>query len=277
MGQALPRALATGQADHGLGRDAGCLGRLQLVRDQRRRRVAPPARGSVQPSRFHDVRGRERTGSSIRHFSLGRPAPSCPSAFSSQSPRGSGVRRTLRRDLVRSDAARRHPKRRVAPRSTPPCNASSGTSKALRDVSLRGRRACAPRRRLCCRRATTSAAARHGRPRGCRARSSFSAAPSTSQKTIAESLGSSPSPARKRFARATSWSLIASTPICLDHGERRRGRDPHEPGRRRVEPPGARPRVGGAGRRTSGADPRPRTTLPPRGVDVRRGDRDGSP
>ena len=99
---------------------------------------------------------------------------------------------------------------------------------------------CAPRRRVCCRRATTSAAARHVQPHGYpRARASR-AASSASQKTIAESPGSSPRPARKRFARATSCSLIASTPISSITARAGAVADPHEPRRRGIETPGAR-------------------------------------
>src|SRR5580765_6457589 len=44
------------------------------------------------------------------------------------------------------------------------------------------------------------------------AAASFSAASGASDITIAELPGSRPSPARKRLARPTSWSLIAPTP-----------------------------------------------------------------
>ena len=67
------------------------------------------------------------------------------------------------------------------------------------------------------------------------ARASFSVASGKSEETIAESLGSSPSPARKRLASARSCAWIASHTDLVEQLQRGLGPDPAEPRGRGVE------------------------------------------
>ena len=70
------------------------------------------------------------------------------------------------------------------------------------------------------------------------ARSRRAAASGTSTNTIAESPGSSPRPARKRFASSRSCAWIALDADLLEQRERGCGADPAVPGGRGVEPAG---------------------------------------
>ena len=135
-----------------------------------------------------------------------------------------------RRGPPRRRAAARGPPRGTGRRRTP--SPASGT---VTGRLPRARRAPRRRRPRCCRGATRRAAARRARPRRCRPPRAARGRPGRRPRRSRESDGSSPRPARKRFARPTSWALMASTPIALTSASGGLRADPREPRRRGVE------------------------------------------